>query len=116
LLRFFVSVSLVAVLAGCASPAPPAPAPAPVTAAAAGLRGTIVAIRRVPAALLPVRLDWPAADRQQSGSEFIVKLDDGSTLAVVQPGPAELQIGQRVGIVRGEPARLIALPHTLAAR
>ena len=116
LLRFFVSLGVVVAVAGCASPAPVRPDPGPVTATWQQ-EGTILAVRPIPAAIeLPVRLGWPGADQQQSGSEVIVKLDDGGTLAVVQPGPPALHVGQRVGVLRGEPTRLIALSNKLASR
>lgn len=119
MLRFFVSASVLAGLAGCAAPAPVTAPPAAVPAAMqpAMQQGIILAVRPLHAiTLLPVRLGWPGTDRQQNGAEFIVKLDDGSTLAVVQQGPSQLHAGQRVGILRGEPTRLVALPQKLAVR
>jgi hypothetical protein len=116
-LRFFVPSWLLAALAGCAAPvpaaAPQAAAAPPAHAAPTLLQGVVVAIRPVPAAaMFPVRLGWPGAERHRSVTEFILHLEDGSTLAVVQPDPVQLHVGQRVGILPGALPRLVAVPQS----
>ncbi len=38
---------------------------------------------------------------EHAGQEIIVRLDDGSTIAIVQGGPAELRPGDRVQVLNG---------------
>jgi hypothetical protein len=122
MLRFFVLAGVLLGVARCAAP----PATSTVTSVPAepslpaGQRGTILALRVVPDSTgTPVQ----ALLRRISGTtlppgatEFIVRTDDGSTLAVVQPTDPALRRGSRVAILRGEQTQLTPRPDVTAAR
>jgi outer membrane lipoprotein SlyB len=73
-------------LVSCAAPAPREPA----TAAKGAAHGVILTLRQVPA----------------GDMEYVVRTDDGATLAVVQPADPVLRAGVPIAIARGERATL----------
>ena len=93
-------------VAGC-GPTQPKPAPA-----ATG-SGTVLGLRPVapPDTLAPLRAaligggDHSGND-DRSLVEFIVRVDDGTVLSIVQPNDQALRKGDRVIIVHGEQTRL----------
>ncbi|HVC59341.1 MAG TPA: hypothetical protein VND19_03115 [Acetobacteraceae bacterium] len=103
------------VLAGCATqvkqPLPKARAARP-----AGVRGTILAMRPVPAEspeparILLSSLGSQGAQPAAGVFEFIVRTASGSTIAVVQPRTVGLRPGEPVSILRGQNTRIEAPP------
>ena len=100
---------LLAVLTACAAPGPP-PAVKPSAAAAVAKPaeyGTILAVHRVatqnsPAARLLLGRLGDAVDTADAHSaEFIVRIQDGATISVVQSDADVLRRGDRVTIQRG---------------
>jgi len=75
-------------------------------------RGTVLVTRYLP----PSGGGMPAsildalgtrAGAQPSGTEVIVRADDGQTISIVQTRPGELARGERVAIQYGEATRLL---------
>jgi hypothetical protein len=100
-------------LAGCAThPEPPVPK-AP-TAPLTGLRGTILAMRPVPAEtpdparLLLSGLGTQGGSADSHAFEFIVRTEGGTTISIVQPQSSGLHPGERVSILRGAETRIDA--------
>jgi hypothetical protein len=83
------------------------------TAAAPGLRGTILAVREVPAESPgPARIvlssvGAPATDDSHV-FEFIVRTGDGTIISVVQQQANNLHPGGQVSILRGAETRIAA--------
>lgn len=112
-------------LAGCAAHTEQ-PVPKAQTAPPAGLPGTILAMRPVPAeAPEPARIllsslgTRSAAAEDRHGDdphgdnhifEFIVRTESGTTISVVQPRANGLHPGERVSILRGVQTRIDAPP------
>lgn len=74
-------------------------------------QGTILSVHAVPASARAAvwrLLSGDAAPTAPGASlaEFIVREDDGTTISIVQDNGLGLHAGDRVGIVRGERARL----------
>ncbi|WP_241419770.1 hypothetical protein [Acidiphilium multivorum] len=98
------AIGLFLLLAGCAAPPPPAP-----PLRAAGLAGTVVAVRPVAPGARRIVLGALGVDTAPSAApaaEYIVRLADGSVVSVVEPGPPTLRRGARVRVLR-HPARLV---------
>ena len=97
------AIGLFLLLAGCAAPPPPVPP------RAAGLGGTVVAVRPVAPGARRIVLGALGVDTAPSAApaaEYIVRLADGSVVSVVEPGPPTLRRGARVRVLR-HPARLV---------
>jgi len=78
--------------------------------------GRIVSIRSVTVApgqgdgglnAVLTALGQPAANLPQSSQEFIIRQDDGNTVAVAQPGAAGFAVGDEVGIIAADQTTLI---------
>jgi outer membrane lipoprotein SlyB len=118
------SFCVVLLLAGCAThaeqsaqkaPAAPVAAVAPaVSPQPAGVPGTILAMRPVPAEPRgPARLllaSFGGSDGFADGHnfEFIVRTASGTTISIVQPRTDGLHAGQRVSILGGAETRIEA--------
>jgi len=113
--KLLLCLGFTATLAACA----PAPLPprAPVTAPVGQMTlGRIVAIRSVTIAAgqgdaglnaVLAAIGQPAASLPQSGQEFLIKQDDGNTVAVAAPNAAGFAVGDEVGIVAADQTILI---------
>lgn len=98
-------------LAGCAtqtkSPVSNAQAPPP-----AGMPGTILAMRPVPAEppeptrVLLSSLGGQNAQADSAVYEFIIRTENGTTMSIVQPLTNGLHPGERVSILRGAETRI----------
>ena len=100
------AAALLIALAGCAATPPAAPATAPQAARAAPTAiGTIVAVRPVQAddwrRSVLAALGTPGAAPGAGVAEFIVRLEDGRAISVVQPDPGTLRAGSRVAVLPG---------------
>lgn len=102
-------------LAGCATPAEPPVAKAQ-AAPPAAVRGTILAMRPVPAeSAEPTRILLSSLGTQGAPAageifEFIVRTESGTTISVVQPRTSGLHPGEGVSILRGAETRIDAPP------
>jgi hypothetical protein len=106
------SLIAVVLLFAAASCAPMAPAPATGTSAAVAGGATVLAVRPIAPVAGDADGGWRAAlldGASESGSptpagaslaEFIVRVDDGATLSIVQPNVAGLRVGDRVTLAR----------------
>ncbi len=107
-------LAVVALTVAAASCAPVTPAPA--TGAAAAVGGAVVLTVRPIVAVPEDTGGWRAALLNGAGesggpaapgaslAEFIVRVDDGATLSIVQPNPDGLRVGERVVLARPSPA------------
>ena len=81
-------------------------------------RGIVLAVRKVPPERLPALQALLAGGSPPAGenafSEFILRMDDGATISIVQAEGSGLVPGRRVGIRAATPA-LVALTE-IAAR
>ncbi len=104
---------LLLLLAGCATHQEPA-VPKAQAAPPAGLHGTILAMRPVPAeAPGPARvvlanLGTKGAVVAGQVFEFIVRTETGTTISIVQPQTNGLHPGERVSILQGAETRIDA--------
>jgi hypothetical protein len=95
---------LLVLLGGCAAPAP-LPAPRVAAAPVAAEHGMILAIHRVTPAdsrAARVLLGGPGEQggAQAQRIEYIVRVQGGATIAIIQSGVDGLRPGDRVGILR----------------
>jgi len=116
--------ALLITLAACATPVqPPAPTPTPTPAASVTAepveRGTVLAIRPVPAAdprtarILLSSLGKAAEPTDQRIVEYVVRAENGATISVVQDSMDGVRPGDRVSLQRGARTRIggqIAVP------
>jgi len=102
-------------IAGCATRAEP-PAPKAHAAPPAGVPGTILAMRPVPAEtpeparILLSGLGTEGTRPANDVFEFIIRTASGTTISVVQPRTNGLHPGERVSILRGAETRIDAPP------
>ncbi|MGA3399795.1 MAG: hypothetical protein ABSC95_11290 [Acetobacteraceae bacterium] len=100
-------------LAGCAT-LPEPPVAKAQAAPPAGMHGTILAMRPVPAAspgparLLLSSLGTQGAFVAGHVFEFIVRTEGGTMISIVQPDAIGLHPGERVSIVQGAETRIEA--------
>jgi len=114
--KLLISLAFVAPLAACA-PKPELPPQAPAVAPVGQMTlGRIVAIRTVTVApgqgdaglnAVLEALGQPAANLPQSGQEFVIRQDDGTTVAVAQPNAAGFAVGDEVGIIAADQTTVI---------
>ena len=109
-------------LAGCAPTTPVATAPPPGSPSVPFNSGTILSLRAVAAPIGTAPAPWRAAllaaasgtgskrsDPSAPLIEFIVRVDDGATLSIVQTNNLDLHKGDRV-VIRYEPSAQLARP------
>jgi outer membrane lipoprotein SlyB len=113
-----VALALAFAAASCA---PVAPVPATGTSAAAIGAATVLAVRPIAPAAGSEAGGWRAALLNGAGessgpapaaaslAEFIVRVDDGATLSIVQANADALRVGDRVTLAR--PAAAIGSPR-----
>lgn len=113
--KMLMSLVSAAPLAACAPKTLPPQAP-PAAPAGQMTLGRIVAIRTVTVApgqgdaglnAVLAALGQPAANLPQTGQEFVIRQDDGTTVAVAQPNAAGFAVGDEVGIIAADQTTLI---------
>jgi hypothetical protein len=111
------SFCVLLLLAGCAThpeQSVPKAQAAPVAPPPAGVPGTILAMRPVPAEprgparILLSSLGGSDALADGHAFEFIVRTASGATISIVQPQTDGLHAGERVSILRGAETRIEA--------
>jgi hypothetical protein len=109
-------------MAGCAPSTPVATAPPPGSPSVPFSAGTILSMRAVAAPAGSAPAPWRAAllaaasgtgsmpsDPAATLIEFIVRVDDGATLSIVQANNLDLHNGDRV-VIRYQPTARLARP------
>jgi outer membrane lipoprotein SlyB len=115
--KVLLCLAFAAPLAACAPSSTRLPPQAPPAAPVGQMTlGRIVAIRSITVAAgqgdagldaVLAAIGQPAANLPQRGEEFVIRQDDGNTVAVAQSNAAGFAVGDEVGIIAADQTTLI---------